>query len=354
MATLVASPFDHPDWVFEPKYDGLRVLVYFDGHDVRLVSRNGKPQESMFPDVAAPLRKDLKQPAVVDGEIVCFDDRGRTSFRALQQRFHLKDAAEIDARGRQYPASICLFDLLWLAGRDVTPEPLSERKRLLRQAVRWSDRVRPTESDAGKGLSRFRAACRRGEEGIMAKLATSPYVAGRSAAWVKIKCLGRQEFVVGGFTDPQRSRVGLGALLVGYYDGGRLVYAGKVGTGYTRAVLLDLRRRLDAIERKTCPFAAGDPPAGPGVHWVRPELVAEIGFAEWTQNDLLRQPRFEGLRTDKPPKEIRRERPRSTAADIRDAEASDASHEKPGRNGTARIPGQAELPRNAGARTRPR
>src|SRR5205823_157181 len=263
----------------------------------------------------------------LDGEVVFFDDDGKTSFRALQQRFHLTDPDEIAARAGRYPAFIFLFDLLWLDGRDLTGEPLSERKRLLRQAVRWSDRVRWTESEPEKGKARFREACRRGDEGIIGKLATSRYVAGRGPAWVKIKCLGRQEFVVAGFTDPQRSRVGLGALLVGYYDGDRLVYAGKVGTGYTREVLLDLRRRLDGIERKTSPFAAGDPPAGPGVHWVRPELVAEIGFAEWTQNDLLRQPRFEGLRTDKPPREIRRERPRSTAADIREAETTHASHE---------------------------
>ena len=141
----------------------------------------------------------------------------------------------------------------------------------------------------------------------MAKLASAPYVAGRSAAWVKIKCLGRQEFVVGGFTDPQRSRVGLGALLVGYYDGDRLTFAGKVGTGYTREVLLDLRRRLGAMERKTSPFTAGEPLAGPGVHWVRPELVAEIGFAEWTRDGKLRQPRYQGLRDDKPAREVVRE-----------------------------------------------
>src|SRR5205823_3069837 len=149
-------------------------------------------------------------------------------------------------------------------------------------------------------------ACRNGDEGIIGKLATARYVAGRSAAWVKIKCLGRQEFVVGGFTDPQRSRVGLGALLVGYYHGDRLAYAGKVGTGYTRETLLDLRRRLDQLERSTSPFDGDAAPDGPGVHWVRPELVAEIGFGEWTQNGLLRQPRFEGLRTDKSPKQIRR------------------------------------------------
>jgi bifunctional non-homologous end joining protein LigD len=318
-ATLVEGPFDHPGWIFEPKLDGLRVLGRFDGRDLTLLSRNDRPQEAMFPDVAAALRGALAQPAVVDGEVVCFDDRGRTSFRALQQRFHLLDPAEIQARAERYPAYIFLFDLLWLAGRDLTGEPLSERKRLLREAVRWSDRVLWTGFREREGKALFRDACRRGEEGIIGKLLTSPYVGRRDPAWVKVKCLGRQEFVIGGFTDPQRSRVGLGALLVGYYEGDRLVYAGKVGTGYTREVLLDLRRRLDRLARPRSPFEEGEPPAGPGVHWARPELVAEVAFAEWTQNGLLRQPRFEGLRADKDPRDCRRERPRDTERDVTEA-----------------------------------
>jgi bifunctional non-homologous end joining protein LigD len=325
MATLVSGPFEHPDWVFEPKFDGLRVLAYFDGRDVRLVSRNDKPQETAFPDVAAALRKTLRRPAVVDGEVVCFDDTGRTSFRAIQQRFHLTKAVDIEFRSQRFPAYLYLFDLLWFDGEDMTAEPLSDRKRLLRRAVRWSDRVRWTESEAGRGKARFEAACRRGDEGIMAKLATSRYVAGRSGAWVKIKCTGRQEFVIGGFTDPQRSRVGLGALLVGYYDGDKLVYAGKVGTGYTYDTLLDLRRRINGLEQTASPFGGGKMPHGRGVHWVRPQLVAEIAFAEWTQHGLLRQPRFKGLRTDKPPREIRRERPRPAGEQIDKAESTMAT-----------------------------
>jgi bifunctional non-homologous end joining protein LigD len=298
-ATLVEGPFDHPGWIFEPKLDGLRVLARSDGSKVTLLSRNDKPQEATFPEVARALAEALPESAVADGEIVCFDSEGRTSFRALQQRFHLLDPGEIRARAERFPAFVFLFDLLWLDGRDLTSEPLSERKRLLREAVRWSDRVRWTEFREGGGKALFRAACRRGDEGVIGKLLTSPYVGRRDPAWVKVKCLGRQEFVIGGFTDPQRSRVGLGALLVGYYEGDRLVYAGKVGTGYTRETLLDLRRRLDKLVRLKAPFDAGDPPAGPGVHWAQPESVAEIAFAEWTQNGLLRQPRFEGLRADK-------------------------------------------------------
>jgi bifunctional non-homologous end joining protein LigD len=321
-ATLVDGPFDHPDWIFEPKFDGLRVQVRFDGQGLTLLSRNDKPQEGMFPDVADALRAALDRPAVLDGEVVCFDEGGKTSFRALQQRFHLTDPAEIRARAEKYPASVFLFDLLWLDGRDLTGEPLSARKEALRSAVRWSDRVRRTECQSGGGVALFRDARRRGEEGVIGKLLTSRYVGRRDPSWVKVKCLGRQEFVVGGFTDPQRSRVGLGALLVGYYEGDALAFAGKVGTGYTRETLLALRDRLGKLERGTSSFTSGDPPSGPGVHWVRPELVAEIGFAEWTQNGLLRQPRFEGLRADKKPKDCRRERPRATETDIAEAEAT--------------------------------
>lgn len=320
MATLVDSAIDHPDWIFEQKFDGLRVQVRFDGRDISLISRNNKPQESFFPELVTALQSALIHPAVLDGEIVCFDDQSRTSFRMLQQRFHLTDPSEVRSRSKQYPVSLYLFDLLWLDGRDLTGEPLLERKRLLRKAVHWTDQIRWTEFHQGKGKELFQKACRRGEEGIVGKLASSRYVGRRDPAWIKIKCLARQEFVVGGFTDPQRSRVGIGALLVGYYDGNRLAYAGKVGTGYTQQTLLDLRQRLDTIEQSNPPFEKGSPPTGKGIHWVNPKLVAEIGFAEWTVNDLLRQPRFEGLRVDKSPRECHREKPRQARADPIEAE----------------------------------
>jgi bifunctional non-homologous end joining protein LigD len=318
LCTLVDAPFDGPDWTFEPKFDGLRVLARFDGRAVNLLSRNHKPQEARFPEIAEGLKATLSRPAVVDGEVVCLDDEGRSSFRALQQRFHLEDPAEIGRRMEEHPASLYLFDVLHLDGSDVGRLPLSERREMLRGAVAWSDRVRLTESVAGRGVESFRRACESGQEGIVGKRLDSRYVPGRSDAWVKIKCVGRQEFVVAGWTDPQRSRVGLGALLVGYYEGDLLRYAGKVGTGYTREVLLDLRKRLDELGRKTNPFDDGEPPFGEAVHWVEPRLVAEIAFAEWTQNGLLRQPRYEGLRPDKKAIECRRERPAPAAA-VRDA-----------------------------------
>jgi bifunctional non-homologous end joining protein LigD len=290
------------------------VLCRFDGKRVTLISRNGKSQDFQFPDVVAALTKSLKKPVLLDGEIVCLDARGRSSFRALQQRFHLTDAGVVATRATAFPAYLYIFDVLYFDRFDVTGLELRERKSVLKRVLKWSDRIRWTEATPQKGIALLRRTCREAGEGIVGKRLDSRYIGGRSEGWVKIKCAMRQEFVIGGFTDPQRSRVGLGALLVGFYDDlGRFTYAGKVGTGYTKEVLLELRDKLGRIESNTNPFAVGDPPRGDHVHWVRPKFVAEIGFAEWTQNGLLRQPRFEGLREDKSPRQVRRERPTVSA-----------------------------------------
>lgn len=322
LCTLVDSAFDSPDWTFEPKFDGLRVLARFDGSELTLLSRNHKPQESRFPEIGEGLRQSLRHAAIIDGEVVCLDEAGKPSFRELQQRFHLDDAEEIRRRMERHPAFLYAFDVLYLDRFDVTRLPLARRRELLGEAVAWSDRIRLTASVPAKGIEEWRRACEASEEGIVGKRLDSPYVPGRSDAWVKIKCVGRQEFVIAGWTDPQRSRVGLGALLVGYFEGDRLRYAGKVGTGYSRDVLLDLRRRFDELGRKANPLDDGEPPLGEAVHWVEPRLVAEIAFAEWTQNGLLRQPRYEGLRPDKKASECRRERPAPTAAVRKKAAAS--------------------------------
>ncbi|MGB2611256.1 MAG: non-homologous end-joining DNA ligase, partial [Isosphaeraceae bacterium] len=322
LCTLVDSAFDSPDWTFEPKFDGLRVLARFDGSELTLLSRNNKPQESRFPEIGEGLRQSLRHAAIIDGEVVCLDEAGKPSFRELQQWFHLDDAEEIRRRMERHPAFLYAFDVLDLDRFDVTRLPLARRRELLGEVVAWSDRIRLTASVPAKGIEEWRRACEASEEGIVGKRLDSPYVPGRSDAWVKIKCVGRQEFVIAGWTDPQRSRVGLGALLVGYFEGDRLRYAGKVGTGYSRDVLLDLRRRFDELGRKANPLDDGEPPLGEAVHWVEPRLVAEIAFAEWTQNGLLRQPRYEGLRPDKKASECRRERPAPTAAVRKKAAAS--------------------------------
>ncbi|HLW64999.1 MAG TPA: non-homologous end-joining DNA ligase [Gemmataceae bacterium] len=312
LCTLVADPFDNPKWLFEPKFDGVRILGRFDGKSLTLLSRYGDPQNVPFPDIAEALQKALRWPAIVDGEVVCFDDNGHTSFRSLQQRFHLQNPKEIAFRQERYPAYYYLFDLLYIDRYDVTGLPLEERKELLRQTVQWSSRICYTESIPECGKELFRQACADAQEGIIGKFRDSRYVSGRSSWWVKVKCIGRQEFVIGGYTDPQHSRVGLGALLVGYYDeqGKQLLYAGKVGTGFNNETLFDLRRRLEKLEQQESPFVDADPPRGSPIHWIRPKLVAEIAFAEWTQHGHLRQPRYQGLRVDKKPKDCKKERPK--------------------------------------------
>jgi len=311
LLTLIDKPFDDPQWLFEPKYDGLRVLAQMNGREVKLISRNGKLQNLQFPDVEDALQRAVKKSAVLDGEIVCLDEYGRSTFRKLQQRLHLLDHNEIRRRAEAYPAYFFVFDILYWDGYELTTLPLQRRKQILSHAVQWSDRVQMTPDTPRRGVAMFHQAAKNHEEGIVGKHLHSPYIGARSKEWVKIKCITGQEFVIGGWTDPQRSRVGFGAILVGYFtnDGKHFVYAGKVGTGYSRETLVDLAQRLGRISQAHSPFDEGDSPHGPDVHWVKPRLVAEIVFGEWTQNGLLRQPRFEGLRVDKSPNDIRRERP---------------------------------------------
>src|SRR5262245_19432740 len=211
LCTLVKEPFDDVGWIFESKFDGMRVLVRFDGEDLVLLSRNQKSQNRQFPEIVNAFKNRLNRPAILDGEIVCLDENGQSRFRLLQQRFHLEDPAQIEARLKEFPAYLYVFDLLWLDGDDLTDQPLERRKAILKRAVAWSNTIRNTPFVRGKGIQLLRQTCRDGGEGIIAKRLGTPYVPGeRSPDWLKIKCLGRQEFVIGGFTDPQRSRVGLG------------------------------------------------------------------------------------------------------------------------------------------------
>jgi DNA ligase D-like protein (predicted ligase) len=314
LCQLVKEPFNSADWVFEPKLDGLRVLCRCNRDDIDLLSRNELHQEAQFPEIVDGLRKSVRNPALLDGEIVCLDENGRSSFRALQQRFHISDAGIVARRVKLYPAYLYVFDILFFDGDDVRGQPLSKRKKLLRRAVRWNGTIRFTPMTPEKGIPMLREACRNGEEGIVAKRTDSSYRGDRSGAWLKIKCSGRQEFVIGGFTDPQKSRVGLGALLVGYYDDdGSFYYAGKVGTGFTNELLHDLRKRLDPLVQQQNPFTSGKRPPAIRSHWVKPTLVCEIEYSEWTQHGQLRHPRFEGLRRDKKARDVRREKPKSLA-----------------------------------------
>ena len=293
-AVLTDEPFSDPAWIFERKLDGVRCVAIRADGGVRLRSRNDLSLNAGFPGVAEALAARASEPLVVDGELVAFA-RGRTSFARLQQRGE-----------RHVDVFLYLFDLLHLAGQDTTALPLRARKALLRRAVSFGGPLRFTPHRRSAGEALFREACRRGWEGVIAKRADAPYTRGRSRDWLKLKCSAEQELVIGGYTAPRGSRTDLGALLVGYYDRGRLRYAGKVGTGFTRATLRDLVARLAPLERGDSPFA--DAIREPRVTWVEPRLVAQIGFSEWTRDGRLRHPRFLGLREDKAAEEVVRER----------------------------------------------
>ena len=292
-AVLTDERFSDPDWAFERKLDGIRAIAIKDGRGVRLLSRNQLSLNDRFPEVAAALEADPAERFVIDGEIVAFDG-AQTSFAALQQR-------------GERPVSIFyyVFDVLYLGDRDTTALPWRERKAQLRRALAFHGPVRLTPHRNEHGEEYFREACRKHWEGLIAKRADSPYVHGRSRDWLKFKCSAEQELVIGGYTEPTGSRIELGALLLGYYEDDRLRYAGKVGTGFTRATLRDLAAKLVPLRRDTSPFA--DEIRERRVTWVEPKLVAQVGFSEWTRDGRLRHPRFLGLRDDKAAEEVVRE-----------------------------------------------
>jgi bifunctional non-homologous end joining protein LigD len=295
-AVLTDEPFDDPAWIFERKLDGIRCLAHRDdGGPVRLLSRTDRDMTGQFPELAEALEAQTCKDFVIDGEVVAFQD-GITSFSRLQRR------------GRErVSVFLYVFDLMRHEGSDVRDLPLRERKALLRRALRFEGPLRLSTHRNEHGTELFREACRQGLEGLIAKRADSRYLSGgRSRDWLKLKCHAEQELVIGGFTAPQGSRTDFGALLVGYYQEDTLRYAGKVGTGFDHATLETLGRRLRELERDDPPFADVHP-IPRGTHWVEPELVAQIGFAEWTRDGRLRHPRYLGLRDDKPAREVVRE-----------------------------------------------
>jgi bifunctional non-homologous end joining protein LigD len=278
-ASLTQERFATPDWVFERKLDGIRLLAFKNGADVRLLSRNRLEQNASYPSVVDAVRALPATNVILDGEVTgVWDERGTTNYH--------------------------VFDVLWLDGRDLTPLPLDARRALL-SALPLEPPLRLVErlSDAEP----WERAEREGWEGVIAKRRDAPYEHRRSPHWLKMKCEATQELVIGGFTDPQGERVGLGALLVGYFDGGELVFAGKVGTGFDRKLLIDLRARLDGLEVPRPPFTRATGLPRLRVHWVRPEIVVQVAFMEWTSNGKLRHPRLVGLRVDKSATEVRRE-----------------------------------------------
>jgi DNA ligase D-like protein (predicted ligase) len=295
-AVLERQSFSDPAWIFERKLDGIRCLAIREHDEVRMLSRNDLDLGGRYPEVRDAVAAQAHRRFAVDGEVVAFDGQ-QTSFARLAQRGHT-----------HVPVFFYIFDLLWVDGHDVRALSLRTRKRLLRAALEFHDPLRWTSHRNGEGEAMFTEACRRGWEGVIAKRADSPYRATRSRDWLKLKCEAGQELVIGGFTAPKGSRSDFGALLLGYFRDGELQYAGKVGTGFDQELLGSLGRRLRALGRDTAPFAEPSAIRERGVTWVRPELVAEIGFTEWTSAGRLRHPRFLGLRDDKAATEVVRER----------------------------------------------
>jgi len=280
-ATLTDKRFSGPEWTFERKLDGIRLIAFKNGKDVKLLSRNKLPLDGQYPPVHAAIAKLPVHDVILDGEATW-------------------------AWGRLGDADYLVFDILWLNGRDLTSLTLEERRKMLDKVPLKLPVGRVQEIvDDDKPWER---ACAEGWEGVIAKRRDSTYEHRRSPHWLKMKCEATQELVIGGFTDPQGARVGLGALLVGYFEKDDFVFAGKVGTGLDTKLLLDLRKRLDKIELVKPAFTKGTGLPKKGAHWTRPQIVVQVAFIEWTGHGKLRHPRLLGLRPDKAARDVVRER----------------------------------------------
>ena len=304
LSTLVDAPFDDPKWLFELKWDGYRAIaVIAEDETVSLSSRNGNDLLHQFSELESMGGAFTALPIVVDGEICILDENGHSSFQALQSRDkRVAKGAPLSKSSVTFVA----FDVLYADGRDVRAEPLEARKALLERSIVADHGVMFSKHVIGAGTTLYEFAARQGLEGIIGKLRTSPYRSARSREWIKVKAKRRQEFVIGGWTDPKGSRTGFGALLVGVYEGKQLVYAGHVGTGFDQAKLKAIMRELDARATEKSPFLAL-PKTNTKAHFVKPQLVAEVEFTEWTRDGSLRHPVFVGIRSDKKAKDVVRE-----------------------------------------------
>ena len=289
-------------WLHELKLDGYRIQAHKDGDRVQLLTRTGLDWTHRMKTIAALVAELPVEKAILDGEVVVLADNGSTSFADLQAAFQ---------EGVKKPLTYFVFDLLHLNGHSLRGLPLSKRKDLLAKVVEGADEfLQFSEHIEGGGGEVFKRACELHAEGIISKRAASKYASGRSGDWLKLKCVHEQEFVIGGFTLPSNGSHGVGALLLGYYDGGKLIYAGRTGTGFTQKTHRVLRDQLDELRQKTSPFEKLPAEAGRGAIWVKPKLVAQVNFATWTADNLVRQASFKGLREDKPANEVRREEPK--------------------------------------------
>ena len=328
LAPMLASIGDEipngEEWTFEPKYDGIRILAFVADGSVSLLSRNGNSKTTQFPEIVealAGLSRARKKPFVIDGELVALSGNVPGRFQQLQGRMHATDRAHIAARRGDTPVAYVVFDVLLDGDETLINEAQHVRRAHLLQLLNppVPHVLRISESLSGEATRLLAQARARGWEGVIAKRRDARYEPGkRSRAWLKLKVEQRQEFVVGGYTEPRNSRQHLGAILLGYYDDGNLVYAGHTGGGFSRASLSEMYDRLRSLERKTCPFVT-QPRTNARAHWVRPRVVVEVKFNEWTSEGKLRQPIFLGVRDDKDPTAVRRERPSAGVASARGA-----------------------------------
>ncbi len=297
---LVTSvPDEEGSWFHEMKYDGYRMQGHLQNSVGVLYTRNGLNWSNSFPHILNSLEKVGAENAIFDGEIVALDEEGRTHFQRLQNTLKSKNDKNL---------VYYIFDLLYLNGEDLRSKSLAERKELLKKLLsKTSKNIKYSDHITEKGEDFFTLSCDHKLEGIVSKLSDSPYRSGRNDLWVKTKCSERQEFVIGGWTDPQGGRTGLGALLLGIYENEKLRYVGKVGTGFNSKSLNEIKKELKKIEQKTTPFDV-KAPKGKGIHWVKPEKICEVSFGNWTDEKILRTPVFQGLREDKPAREIHQEK----------------------------------------------
>jgi len=309
MMAKLGKTIPAPDsaWGFEFKWDGIRAVAYVEGGRVRLVSRSGEEITPRYPEVHAMGRAIGSREVILDGEVVALDDKGRPSFEEIQQRMGLTSESEIRRKMKVVPVTYMLFDLMWQDGHSALDKAYMERRRMLEALKLAGDSWQTPPYEIGGGKAMLEASAKAGLEGIMAKKLDSKYEPGRrSGVWVKVKNRNRQELVIGGWLEGEGKRRGYpGALLVGYYDKNKFVYAGKVGTGFTDAMLEKLADLMKPLAQDKSPFDVGSPPKA--AHFVKPKLVGEFEFVEWTRSGQLRAPAFKGLRVDKPARKVVRE-----------------------------------------------
>src|SRR6266481_2577595 len=300
LASLSEKPFSSDDWLFEIKWDGIRALAVVDDGTTKLISRSARSISSEYPEFRDLAKHIRARTAVLDGEIVVLDDKGRSDFQRLQARFGVQNPSE--KLQAQVPTTYYFFDVLYCDGYDVRRSPLMERKQLLEKLVLTNESIRISEHQIGNGVDLFEAAVSNGLEGLLAKRLSSPYPEGRTSNWLKFKSVKEVDAVVGGWTDPRGGRQYFGSLLVGLYEKSALRFIGGVGTGFPNTLERKLYQKLHEIPAKKCPFTPV-PQTRERAHWVQPKLVARVGYAEWTSDNHLRQPRFLGLQPDRDPRE---------------------------------------------------